>query len=114
MEKSCIVKTLKGIFASPGAISGKAFVVNDDQTDLSQMARNDILVIKYSTPMYFELFLKSSAILTEVGGITCHAAGLARELNKPCIVSVQGLLETIKTGDVITINANKGEVYCQY
>lgn len=108
------MKTLFGTPASPGIVTGKAFVVSDYEEDNYQkMSTGDILVIQYSTPMFFELLLKSSGIVTEVGGITCHAASLARDLNKPCVVSVNNLMKIIKTGDTLTINGSGGEVFCE-
>ncbi len=101
---------LTGRSACPGFSKASAFVVEDISIGVSSMPNGSILVIKYSTPLYFEFFLKAVAVLTENGGVTSHAANLARELNLPCVVAVENLMETIHTGDIVTVDANEGEV----
>ena len=54
--------------------------------------------------------LKAAAIITDEGGITAHAAIVARELKKPCIVGTKIATKALKTGDVVEIDANKGVV----
>ena len=53
---------------------------------------------------------KSIAILTEFGGLTSHTAIVSRELKKPCVVGISGLISTVKTGDTLEIDADKGIV----
>jgi len=53
---------------------------------------------------------KSAAIVTDEGGITCHAAIIARELGKPCIVGTKIASEVLKNGDVVAVDADVGVV----
>jgi pyruvate,water dikinase len=52
----------------------------------------------------------TSAIITEDGGITCHAAIVARELQTPCVVGCKNALSIFKDGDMVEVNANTGIV----
>lgn len=102
---------LTGISACPGFVRGSAFVIDSDVTDCDKMESGQILVVKYSSPEYFEFYLKAAAIVTELGGATCHAASLSRDLNIPCVVSVQNAIKFIRTGDDIIVDANAGRIY---
>ena len=53
---------------------------------------------------------KSSAIITEQGGILSHAAIISRELNKPCIVGVKNATKKLKNGQLIEVDADKGTI----
>ena len=53
---------------------------------------------------------QASAIITEEGGLTCHAAIVSRELKKPCVIGIKGLLDILKDGDQIEVDAVKGIV----
>lgn len=102
---------LIGMAASPGIIEGKVFIVDNLQQDAAEMEYGQILVMRFSTPAYFEFFIKASAIITETGGITCHAASLARDLNIPCVVSVDQILAKVKDNDIVTVDGNNGVIY---
>lgn len=102
---------LTGKCASPGKIKGYAFVIDNDTTENHDMENGQILVVRNSSPEYFVYYLKASAIVTQIGGITCHAASLARDLNIPCVVSVPDAMEMIHTGDEVFLDADKGEIY---
>ena len=101
-----------GRAASPGVLSGLAFVI-DKPYDVTpeEMNYGDILVVKFATPLYFEFYVKAGAIVTEVGGVTCHAAGIAREMGIPCVVAVDNILQKVKTGDQLIVDGNRGVVY---
>ena len=102
---------LVGKSACPGYVRGSAFVIDKNAPHFEEMTVGQILVLKYSSPEYFDFYLKASAIVTQLGGVTCHAASLARDLNIPCVVAVQNLVKNIKTGDEIIVNASEGEIY---
>ena len=61
-------------------------------------------------PEYVPLMKKAAAIVTDEGGITCHAAIVSRELNKPCIIGVKIATKVLKDGDLIEVDAEKGVV----
>jgi pyruvate,water dikinase len=56
---------------------------------------------------------KASAIITDQGGILSHAAIVARELKIPCIVGTVDATKKLKNGQIVTVDANKGVVFCQ-
>lgn len=104
-------KEYVGQAASPGILSGLAFVI-DSLYDASpdEMQCGDVLVVRFATPLYFEFYVKAGAIVTEVGGVTCHAAGIAREMGIPCVVSVENILSSVKTGDHIIVDGSNGVI----
>jgi len=102
-------KELKGVSAFPGIAKGVARVVLDPLTP-GEFNQGDILVTGMTRPEYISLLKKSSAIVTDVGGILCHAAISARELKIPCVVGTVNSTKTIKSGEIIEVDANKGIV----
>lgn len=72
--------------------------------DISKVEAGDILVSSNTTPDHVPAMRRSVAIVTQIGGLTCHAAIVSRELNKPCLVGVKGLLQIFKDGDKVEVN----------
>lgn len=102
--------TLKGVPVYKGKASGKVVVVSDDTVSGGQFEEGDILVCKNTNVDYLPLMRKSSAIVTDIGSLLSHAAIVARELKKPCIVSTKKATEALKTGDFVEVDAEKGTV----
>ncbi len=105
---------LKGLPASPGKISGTARVLlNVDE--MEKFREGDILVTKMTAPDWVPIMGKARAIITDEGGLTCHAAIISRELGVPCIVGTssfgQKATETLRDGETITVDAKNGLVY---
>lgn len=106
-EKIDYEKPLSGMPASPGIAEGTARIINST-ADISKMKKGDILIAHQTNPDLAIAMEKAAAIVTEVGGLTCHAAIIARELRKPAIVGVDNLLKVIKDGDHLKVDAEKG------
>ncbi len=70
----------------------------------------EILLTKMTTPAFVPLLKNCAGIITDAGGLTCHAAILAREFKKPCIIGTNHATSTLKTGDMVELNANTGIV----
>lgn len=70
--------------------------------------KGDILVTSMTRPEFVPLMKMAGAIITNEGGITCHAAIISRELNIPCIVGTKIATEILKNGDKVEVDANKG------
>jgi len=104
---------LIGTPASPGFAKGKVKVVNTVK-EMPKMQNGDILIAHQTNPDLAMAMEKAAAIVTEVGGLTCHAAIIARELGKPAIVGVKDLLSALKDGDLVEVNAEKGTVTLVY
>lgn len=98
---------LKGISAFPGKHIGKARIVHEI-TPATRLEEGEILICPMTTPDYIPLMQQASAIITELGGILSHAAIIARELKKPCIVGVQKATQVFSEGEEIEIDAEKG------
>jgi phosphohistidine swiveling domain-containing protein len=100
---------LQGLGASPGKVTGHAFVARTSQ-DALKIEAGQILVTGMTTPDFVPAMNKAVAIVTDEGGITCHAAIICRELKIPCIVGAKYATRIIKTGDTIEVLANHGVV----
>ncbi len=103
-------KTIKGIAASPGIVSGIAEVV---ETICDIAKSGNILIVRYAAPEYTEFLGNYIACVSDHGGKTCHLANITREMNMPCVVGTGNATELIKTGMAITVDGDKGEVYLE-
>jgi len=101
---------LKGIPASPGIGIGKVKIILGPE-DFKKFEEGDVLVTRMTNPDFEPLMAKASAIVTDEGGLTCHAAIVARELGKPCIVGTKEATKILKDGMVVTVDATHGIVY---
>lgn len=111
IEKIKIEKTgeLRGMCACPGVAQGTVRVINAPE-DMPKMKTGDIMIAHATYPSLVPAMKKAAAIITEEGGITCHAAIVSRELQTPCIVGVRGLLQALKDGDKVIVDATKGVI----
>ncbi|MFH1309040.1 MAG: PEP-utilizing enzyme [Patescibacteria group bacterium] len=88
-------------------------IIIKDKSELknkSHLIDNKILVAIQTTPHYIQYLKKAKAIITDEGGLTCHAAILSREMKKPCIIGTKIATSVLKDGDLIEVDANKGMV----
>lgn len=104
----------KGLPASPGRVSGKAHVILDPSL-IDTFKDGEILVTEMTAPDWVPAMKKAKAIVTDAGGMTCHASIVSRELGIPCIVGsksrgTQGTI-CIPDGAEITVDATNGVVY---
>ncbi len=101
---------LKGETASRGVYGGKVKLVNDP-SELSKIVDGDVLVTKMTTPDMVPAMQKAGAIITNEGGMTCHAAIVSREMGTPCIVGTRTATESLQDGQEVTVDATNGIVY---
>jgi len=101
---------VKGISASPGIASGIVKIVKE-MSELKKIGQGDVLVTYMTEPDYVPAMEKASAIVTDAGGTTAHAAIVSRELGIPCIVGTGNATEILKENQLITVNGLKGLVY---
>ncbi|MFA5987517.1 MAG: PEP-utilizing enzyme [Candidatus Paceibacterota bacterium] len=101
-------KELKGQIAFAGKVTGKVRVLKTSQID--DFADGDIIVTGMTTPDFAPLLKRAAAIITNEGGITCHAAIVARELKKPCIIGTKIATQVLKDGDLVEVDADNGVV----
>lgn len=98
-----------GQTGSSGKATGQVCIVDPDNIDIA-FPDNGILVCKVTTPKYIPLMQKARAIVTDQGGILSHAAIVARELHKPCIVGTGQATTKLKNGQIISVDADAGTV----
>lgn len=103
------VRELEGNVASPGYARGTAKIVHDE-TELGKVKQGDVLVAYMTKPSYIPAMDLASAIVTNEGGVTCHAAIVSREMNKPCVIGTKIATHVINDGDEIEVDARKGKV----
>ena len=101
--------TIAGQTGSPGKAEGPVRIVDPDKLDKS-FPKGAILVCEVTTPNYVPLMQKAAAIVTDQGGILSHAAIVARELKKPCIVGTGNATQVLKNGQTVSVNADLGTV----
>ncbi len=102
--------TLKGIAVSKGSVSGHVVVVDENNLGKVEFPENAILVCRNTNVDYLPYMQKASAIVTDIGSTLSHAAIVARELKKPCIVATKNATVKFQTGDLVEVDANKGIV----
>jgi len=103
------VKKISGSIGSKGMAKGIVKIVYTNK-DLDKVKEGDILVTTMTRQDFIPAIRKASALVTDEGSITCHAAIIARELHKPCIVATKNGTRILKDGDLVEVDANRGVV----
>ena len=101
---------VKGLGASPGMAAGSVKVIFD-LDELDKIEDGDIMVTAMTTPDMVPAMKKSAGIVTDEGGVTCHASIISRELGIPCVVGTGEATSTLKDSQEVTVDCNKGLVY---
>ncbi len=101
---------LSGVGASPGIGSGKVKIVRSIK-DLEKIEKGDVLVTKMTNPDMVVTMQKTSAIITDEGGLTAHAAIVSREMGIPSIVGTENATKILKENMVVSVDGYTGKVY---
>ena len=101
----------KGLPASPGIGAGVARIAMSTTEAAKVMKKGDVLVTELTNPDWVPYMKIASSIVTDSGGLTCHAAIVSREMGIPCIVGTRNATSVMKTGNEYTIDAQVGNVY---
>ena len=101
---------LKGIAASAGVAEGLVKIVVGIK-DNAKFQEGDVLVAKFTEPSMVPMMIKASAIVTDIGGITSHAAIVSREMGTPCVVATKDATNILKDGQRVRVDGAKGKVY---
>ncbi|MCZ7402000.1 MAG: phosphoenolpyruvate synthase [Candidatus Methanoperedens sp.] len=109
-EKVATTAILEGLGASPGIAYGEAKLVSD-ASELGKVKEGDILVAVMTTPDMVPAMKRAAAIVTDEGGLTCHAAIVSRELGCPAVVGTRRATMVLTDGMKITIDGEKGLVF---
>lgn len=108
-EDTVDTEMLNGTAASLGVAVGKVKVCTSLKS-IDEVENGDILIASMTRPEYVPAMKKAAAIVTDEGGITCHAAIVARELKKPCVIGTKIATKALKDGDLVEVNGNHGAV----
>lgn len=104
------ISQIKGNTGSKGFIKGRVKIVIDPYNDAHKMEEGDVLVTGMTRPEFVPLMKMATAIVTDEGGITCHAAIVSREMKKPCIIGTKNATKILQDGDLIEVDADNGVV----
>jgi phosphohistidine swiveling domain-containing protein len=98
-----------GSVANTGTAIGPVAICRD-LASIDKVKQGDILVASMTRPEYMAAIKKAAAIVTDEGGITCHAAIVARELGIPCVIGTKVATKVFKDGDMVEVRANHGMI----
>ncbi len=101
---------IRGLGAGPGRGSGEVRVLTSPTQD-NGFESGDVLVAEMTTPDWVPLMKKASAIVTDGGGMTCHAAIVSREMGLPCVVGTRSATKVLKDKMLVTVDGTHGIVY---
>jgi pyruvate, water dikinase len=101
---------LSGAAASVWLLSGPVKVIHKP-SEIDKVLQGDVLVTEMTSPDYVPAMRRASAIVTDTGGRTSHAAIVSRELGIPCVVGTGTATATLKTGQVVTVDGQSGKIY---
>jgi pyruvate, water dikinase len=101
---------IHGLAASVGTASGKVRILHDPHEGHG-MADGDVLVAPTTNPDWVPTIRRAAAVITDSGGMTCHAAIVSRELGVPCVVGTRSATAELHDGDVVTVDGARGLVF---
>jgi pyruvate,water dikinase len=101
---------VSGLGASPGSASGAVRIIEKlDQLD--KVKQGDVVVTEMTTPDMVPAMKRASALITDEGGMTSHAAIISRELGVPAVIGSETATETLTDGQNVTVDGNRGVVF---
>ncbi len=100
---------LRGLGGAPGSASGAARVLTS-LADAAALGDGDVLVTHMTSPDWLPLLRRAAGVVTDSGGMTCHAAIVSRELGIPCVVGTREATKRLRDGEVVTVDATRGLV----
>jgi pyruvate, water dikinase len=100
---------VSGLGAAPGIVSGTVRVLRSPEEG-STLRDGEILVAPMTNPDWVPAIRRAGALVTDGGGLTCHAAIVSRELGVPCVVATRRATQVLRSGDVVTVDGRRGLV----
>ncbi|OBI40277.1 phosphoenolpyruvate synthase [Mycobacterium kyorinense] len=100
---------VRGLPAAPGSASGAVRVLTRPEEG-TRLTDGEVLVAPMTNPDWLPTIRRAAALVTETGGMTCHAAIVARELGVPCVVGARRATTTLRSGTVVTVDGTRGEI----
>jgi pyruvate,water dikinase len=99
----------KGIPGSPGKATAPVFLLQGSQ-DFGRFPKGAVLVARTTNPAWTPLFYGASAVITESGGPLSHGAVTAREMQKPAVMGVRGIMQSLTNGQIVEVDGTRGTV----
>ncbi len=100
---------VRGLGAAPGIADGAVRVIGELASG-AELLEGEVLVTHMTAPDWVPLMRKAAAIVTDSGGMTCHAAIVSRELGIPCVVGTAEATKVLRDGELVTVDAGEGVV----
>lgn len=104
-----IQTSVQGLIAYKGIAQGHARIVKT-VAELDKVKEGDVFITQMTFPSFIIAMQKAVAFVTDEGGITCHAAIVAREMQKPCVIGTKNATKTFHDNDLVEVDAEKGIV----
>lgn len=101
------VLEIHGLPASSGNAIGPVIICKNAES-ISKVNEGDVIVAPMTRPEYVPAMRKAAAIITDEGGVTCHAAIVSRELGIPCIIGTKNATKILNNGDLVEVKGNHG------
>lgn len=98
----------RGLTANRGYATGQAFLLTSER--LGSVPQKSVLVLSHTRPEFAPAFAQAAAVVCDQGGVTSHAAIMARECGIPCVVATKTVLNAVSDGDMLQVDANQGVV----
>lgn len=100
---------LRGSTAYGGRIKGLVSII-ESENDFCKMKQGDVLVASMTVPKFLSVMKKASAMITDEGGLLCHAAIVARELKIPTVIGTKRATSILTDGDLVEVDANNARI----
>lgn len=100
---------VKGIVANPGKARGVAKIILSPH-EIDKVNKGDVMIAPATAPDFVPAAYRAAALVTDIGGITSHAAIMSREIGLPCIIGTKNATRIFKDGDFVEVDANKGMI----
>jgi phosphohistidine swiveling domain-containing protein len=101
-------ETRKGLGCCKGVVTAKVRVIEDPRVEA--LAPGEILVARHTDPGWIAVFANAAGVIAERGSLLSHSAIVAREMGVPCVVSLKGVTQWLKTGDTVRLDGGAGTV----
>lgn len=100
---------ISGLSGSPGVIAGRVRVLASP-TDGDRLLAGEVLVAPMTNPDWVPTIRRAAAVVTDSGGMTCHAAIVSRELGVPAVVGTRSATTVLRDGELVTVDGTRGRV----
>jgi pyruvate,water dikinase len=101
---------VSGLAAAPGIVAGRVRVLRT-AAEGSRLMTGEVLVAPMTSPDWVPTMRRAAALVTDSGGVTCHAAIASRELRVPCVVGTRRATQALRDGELVTVDGGTGTVY---